>query len=116
MMNNKKQRVLIGWPLTPFTGWGSYGIHVAQSLISNTQPILTSRIQVTEMCDLHWKLWASQIEEESKPLLELIKEKSKGVISTNCEVLLEGGNGIEPNKCSKKRVIHSLREAQYQRN
>ena len=28
-----EQHALIDWPLTPYTGWGSYGIQLAQALL-----------------------------------------------------------------------------------
>ena len=28
-----EQHALIDWPLTPYTGWGNYGIQLAQALL-----------------------------------------------------------------------------------
>ena len=71
-----KNTVVIGWPLTPYTGWGSYGIQLAQALISRdiAQPIVKSLIQTSSECDLHWKLYAEQIMKNSKQLIENVEQ------------------------------------------
>lgn len=102
------QRVLIGWPLTPFTGWGSYGIQLAQSLISKkvAQPIVPHPIQVTSMCDVHWKIWAEQIEMESEPLIRLVDKRRNELITTNCQLVFEGiGNSLERKEFEAKYKV-----------
>ena len=31
------RQALIDWPLTPYTGWGGYGIQLAQALLEQRQ-------------------------------------------------------------------------------
>ena len=103
-----QQRILIDWPLTPYTGWGSYGIQLAQALISRSiaQPIVSEPIQRSSNCDLHWNLWADQIEQKSEALIIANQNDSKVIRQTNCELTIEGlGNGFVAQKFSGNHRI-----------
>ena len=51
-----EQHALIDWPLTPYTGWGGYGIQLAQALLEQRKywPRLLACNDRSSMCDLHW--------------------------------------------------------------
>ena len=50
------RQALIDWPLTPYTGWGGYGIQLAQALLEQRQywPRLLACNDRSSFCDLHW--------------------------------------------------------------
>ena len=64
------QAAIIDWPLTPFTGWGGYGIQLAQALMEQGrfQPLLAAHNDRTVHCDLHWVAALDHLEACSKTL------------------------------------------------
>tara|TARA_B100001173_G_C16026927_1_gene564511 strand:+ start:1895 stop:3121 length:1227 start_codon:yes stop_codon:yes gene_type:complete len=104
-MENKhyyKQKIAITWPLTPYTGWGRYGIQLAKALISESiaRPIVPYNIAKTQACELEWQLWSEQIEKDSRPLINAVKgNTSKSSLSTNCQIIFDGlGNSAKPHE------------------
>ncbi|MEB3234848.1 MAG: glycosyltransferase family 4 protein [Cyanobacteriota bacterium] len=61
---------IIDWPLTPYTGWGGYGIQLAQALMERGQPkpLLAAPNDRTPHCDLHWLAALDHLEACSQPL------------------------------------------------
>ena len=51
-----EQHALIDWPLTPYTGWGNYGIQLAQALLEQGRyaRACLARNDRSAFCDLHW--------------------------------------------------------------
>ena len=75
---------------------------IADSIVSH----IISEIQRTEICDLHWKIWAEEIERVSKQLIEATKTNSKYIFDTNCSLVMEGmGNSPRPHKFKGKHRV-----------
>ena len=66
-----EQHALIDWPLTPYTGWGNYGIQLAQALLEQGRylPRLLARNDRSQHCDLHWLDALQHLEDQSRPLM-----------------------------------------------
>ena len=64
------RQALIDWPLTPYTGWGGYGIQLAQALLEQRKywPRLLAANDRSVFCDLHWLDALHHLEEQSMPL------------------------------------------------
>ena len=78
-----EQHALIDWPLTPYTGWGGYGIQLAQALLEQGRyvPRLLACNDRSEHCDLHWLDALQFLEEQSKPLMQqLAAAEGAGVL------------------------------------
>ena len=67
-----EQHALIDWPLTPYTGWGNYGIQLAQALLEQGRylPRLLARNDRSQHCDLHWLDALQHLEDQSRPLMQ----------------------------------------------
>ena len=63
---------LIDWPLTPYTGWGGYGIQLAQALIEQRKywPCLLASNDRSALCDLHWLDALQHLENQSATLAQ----------------------------------------------
>ena len=61
---------LIDWPLTPYTGWGGYGIQLAQALLEQRKywPRLLAKNDRSALCDLHWLDALQHLENQSATL------------------------------------------------
>ena len=66
------RQALIDWPLTPYTGWGGYGIQLAQALLEQRQywPRLLARNDRSAFCDLHWLDALQHLEDQSATLAQ----------------------------------------------
>lgn len=101
------KRIVIEWPLTPFTGWGSYGIQLAQALAE--QPGLEAALMyssnITEHCDLAWQGYCRYLEDRNAGLIRAQQSLSKGgVLNTNADLALSAlGNVATPPRCQAKR-------------
>ena len=64
------RRALIDWPLTPYTGWGGYGIQLAQALLEQRKywPRLLACNDRSDLCDLHWLEALQHLENQSATL------------------------------------------------
>tara|TARA_B100000674_G_C37977132_1_gene979985 strand:+ start:1115 stop:2323 length:1209 start_codon:yes stop_codon:yes gene_type:complete len=69
-----EQHALIDWPLTPYTGWGGYGIQLAQALLERRQywPRLLACNDRSSLCDLHWLDALQHLENESATLAQQV--------------------------------------------
>ena len=95
------QKLLIDWPLTPYTGWGSYGIQLVQALLAGhgARPVLTCRADRSPHCEPHWLLRLDEVEHYSQGLIDYLRSKPEGVVDTNCRVVLEPlGNQVPPER------------------
>ena len=65
-------QALIDWPLTPYTGWGGYGIQLAQALLEqgNYRPCLLACNDRSAFCDLHWLEALQYLEDQSASLAQ----------------------------------------------
>jgi len=94
-----QQKVLIDWPLTPYTGWGSYGIQLAQALLASqrARPVLTSRADRSAHCNPAWLLRLDEIEAFSAELIEYTTDHPDALVETNCNMVMEPmGNLVPP--------------------
>ena len=66
------RQALIDWPLTPYTGWGGYGIQLAQALLEQRQywPRLLACNDRSAFCDLHWLDALQHLEDQSATLAQ----------------------------------------------
>ena len=66
-----EQLALIDWPLTPYTGWGGYGIQLAQALLEQGRyvPRLLAKNDRSPHCDLHWLHALQYLEDKSRSLM-----------------------------------------------
>ena len=74
-----EKHALIDWPLTPYTGWGGYGIQLAQALLEQRKywPRLLAKNDRSALCDLHWLDALQHLENQSATLAQqllLLKE------------------------------------------
>ena len=67
-----ENQALIDWPLTPYTGWGGYGIQLAQALLEQRKyaPRLLARNDRSAFCDLHWLDVLQHLENQSATLAQ----------------------------------------------
>ena len=67
-----EQHALIDWPLTPYTGWGSYGIQLTQALLEQGryEPRLLACNDRSPHCDLHWLDALQYLEDQSRSLMQ----------------------------------------------
>tara|TARA_Y100001933_G_scaffold261168_1_gene315138 strand:+ start:477 stop:1685 length:1209 start_codon:yes stop_codon:yes gene_type:complete len=65
---------LIDWPLTPYTGWGNYGIQLAQALLEQRKywPRLLASNDRSAFCDLHWLDALQHLEDQSATLAQTL--------------------------------------------
>lgn len=97
------KRIVIEWPLTPFTGWGSYGIQLAQALAE--QPHLEAALlyesNITEHCDLAWQGYCRYLEGRNSSLIRENQHLSQGaVLRTSADLALSAlGNVATSPRC-----------------
>ena len=60
--------------LSAYTGWGGYGIQLAQALLEEGRyvPRLLARNDRTQHCDLHWLEALQYLEDHSRPLMQQV--------------------------------------------
>lgn len=86
---------LIDWPLTPYTGWGGYGIQLAQALIEQGRyiPRLLARNDRTQHCDLHWLDALQHLENISSSLVQTMEAAAQ---SGDLPVATKASIGFSP--------------------
>lgn len=102
------QKLLIDWPLTPFTGWGNYGIQLAQALAESelARPVLTSYADRSTHCELPWLRKLDELERFSKSLIEHSCNYPTAVVETNCQVVMEPmGNAVPAMRMRGKHQV-----------
>jgi len=101
-------RLLIDWPLTPYTGWGSYGIQLAQALIADhlAKPVISYQADRSPQCDPHWLMRLDELEKFSAALIEHFRLHPNEEVHTNCQLALSPlGNQIPPLRCLAEHQI-----------
>jgi len=101
-------RLLIDWPLTPYTGWGSYGIQLVQALLAArvAWPVLTYKADRSPHCDPHWLLRLDGLENFSASIIERLKAQPNEVLSTNCQLALGPlGNLVPALRCLAEHQV-----------
>lgn len=102
------QKLLIDWPLTPFTGWGNYGIQLAQTLAASelARPVLTSYADRSTHCELPWLRKLDELERFSKLLIEHSRNHPTALVETNCQVVMEPmGNTVPAMRMRGKHQV-----------
>ena len=121
---------LIDWPLTPYTGWGGYGIQLTQALLEDQrwQPALLACNDRSPHCDLHWQAALTHLEDCSASLrqqLELAEQQKTLPVHTNAALGFSPLGNVVPSprfradrhigvtffECSRfsERDLHTLR-------
>lgn len=100
---------LIDWPLTPYTGWGNYGIQLTQALLEQGSfaPLPTCENLHTSFCDPLWLAHLRQLEQQSAPIREQLKALPQGhQLSTSADICLTAlGNGIALPRFQARRQV-----------
>ncbi|KZR79890.1 D-inositol-3-phosphate glycosyltransferase [Prochlorococcus marinus str. MIT 1342] len=105
------RKALIDWPLTPYTGWGNYGIQLAQALMDQGcyQPVLVAPNDRTKHCDLHWLAALEHLELGSKSICRSLEEatnKGSLPLPTSASVAFSPlGNVVPPPRCQAQRHV-----------
>ena len=85
------RQALIDWPLTPYTGWGGYGIQLAQALLEQCKyfPRLLARNDRSAFCDLHWLDALQHLEDNSAKLArQLAAAEGAGTLPVRTDAAL----------------------------
>ena len=86
------RQALIDWPLTPYTGWGGYGIQLAQALLEQgicIEPRLLACNDRSPFCDLHWLDALQHLEHQSATLAQqLAAAEGAGALPVSTEAAL----------------------------
>ncbi len=101
------QKIIIDWPLTPMTGWGSYGIQLTQRLFElGTQPLLGCINERSMHCDIHWVALLEHIEQNSASLRAAVEENSNQVLPTDADLLFHPlGNVAPPARFDARKKV-----------
>ena len=106
-----EQHALIDWPLTPYTGWGNYGIQLAQALLEQGRyaPRLLACNDRSQHCDLHWLEALKFLEDQSRPLAQkLSAAEGAGCLPLATKATLGFsplGNLVPPPRFSAARQV-----------
>ncbi|MBM5784437.1 MAG: glycosyltransferase family 4 protein [Cyanobacteria bacterium K_DeepCast_35m_m1_288] len=109
-MNPKRNRAIIQWPLTPYTGWGSYGIQLVQALLQrgDVLPLLACANDHTPHCDPHWLAALEYLERASTSLRHALEQHrgQAGPLPTQAKLaFMPLGNGVPQSMCQVEHPI-----------
>ena len=100
---------IIDWPLTPYTGWGGYGIQLAQALMQQGRykPLLAAGNDRSVHCDLHWLAALDHLEACSGSLRQRLEQGQEPLpIATAAEICFSPlGNGAPEPRCRAQRQV-----------
>ncbi len=105
------RKALIDWPLTPYTGWGNYGIQLAQALMEQGcyQPVLMAPNDRSNHCDLHWLAALDYLESGSESICRSLQEAThKGTLPlpTSSSIAFSPlGNVVPPPRCQAQHHV-----------
>ena len=93
------EHVVIDWPITPFTGWGNYGIQLIQALLQRNReiPLPSYTNDHTSFCDPLWLSKLRELETQAGQLREILAAMPAGnQLATNARLCFSPmGNCIE---------------------
>ena len=93
------EHVVIDWPITPYTGWGNYGIQLIQALLQRNReiPLPSYTNDHTSFCDPLWLSKLREIETQAGQLREILAAMPAGnQLATNARLCFSPmGNCIE---------------------
>lgn len=97
------KRIVIEWPLTPYTGWGSYGIQLAQALAErpDLEAALLYSSNISPQCDAAWQGYCRYLETRSAGLIAQQGNLAQGdLLETSATLALTAlGNVAVPPRC-----------------
>ena len=101
---------IIDWPLTPYTGWGGYGIQLAQALMEQGRykPLLAAGNDRSVHCDLHWLAALDHLEACSASLRQRLEQapQEQLPIPTSASFCFSPlGNGAPAPRCRAERQV-----------
>ena len=105
------RQALIDWPLTPYTGWGGYGIQLAQALLEQAmyEPRLLACNDRSPFCDLHWLDALQHLEQQSASLAQkLVAAEEAGTLPVATEAALGFsplGNYVPPPRFAASKHV-----------
>jgi len=105
------RQALIDWPLTPYTGWGGYGIQLAQALLEQGtyEPRLLACNDRSPFCDLHWLDALEHLEQQSASLAQkLVAAEEAGTLPVATEAALGFsplGNNVPPPRFAASKHV-----------
>ena len=93
------EHVVIDWPITPYTGWGNYGIQLIQALLQRNReiPLPSYTNDHTSFCDPLWLSKLRELETQAGQLREILAAMPAGnQLATNARLCFSPmGNCIE---------------------
>lgn len=93
------KHVVIDWPITPYTGWGNYGIQLIQALLQRNReiPLPSYTNDHTSFCDPLWLSKLRELESQAGQLREILAAMPAGnQLATNARLCFSPmGNCIE---------------------
>jgi len=93
------EHVVIDWPITPYTGWGNYGIQLIQALLQRNReiPLPSYTNDHTSFCDPLWLSKLRELESQAGQLREVLAAMPAGnQLATNARLCFSPmGNCIE---------------------
>ena len=93
------EHVVIDWPITPYTGWGNYGIQLIQALLQRNReiPLPSYTNDHTSFCDPLWLSKLRELESQAGQLREILAAMPAGnQLATNARLCFSPmGNCIE---------------------
>jgi len=104
-----RQHVVIDWPLTPYTGWGNYGIQLTQALLQRglETPLPAYGNDHTRFCDPLWLAKLRDLEHQAAPLREQLAQRpAGGVLDTSARLCVSPmGNAIDPPRLGARHQV-----------
>lgn len=93
------KHVVIDWPITPYTGWGNYGIQLIQALLQRNReiPLPSYKNDHTSFCDPLWLSKLRELETQAGQLREALAAMPAGnQLATNARLCFSPmGNCID---------------------
>lgn len=93
------EHVVIDWPITPYTGWGNYGIQLIQALLQRNReiPLPSYTNDHTSFCDPLWLSKLRELESQAGQLREILAAMPAGnQLATNARLCFSPmGNCID---------------------
>ena len=105
-----QDRAIVQWPLTPYTGWGSYGTQLVQALLQRggVLPLLACDNDHTPHCDPHWLAALQHLERASISLRQALQrhQGQPGGLPTQAQIAFSPlGNGVPESLCQVPHPI-----------
>ena len=83
------KHVVIDWPITPYTGWGNYGMQLIQALLQRNReiPLPSYNNDHTSFCDPLWLSKLRELETQASQLREVLAAMPAGnQLATNARL------------------------------